>query len=195
MKQINWNKVLDTVQAIMLWVVVGTWGLSTLALILFDQLVGTGAMYYATNGNLLVSAGTSLATSGLLIAGMFFSYRLMNEGNRKPMAYGLFAGSVVFIVIDVLVDGLTIDFLRYGAIQPHTDWFHWLLRLLFGGVSFFGEPLAIAILFGMPILKDVISDALPNGMKATVSVPPVHRATTPSQPSWQDRLTFAQRRK
>jgi len=65
------------------------------------------------------------------------------------------------------MDSLGADILHYGQIVMVKNVIesertvHVLYRVLIGGLSTVGEPLALAIIVGMPVLKDIIENAMP----------------------------------
>lgn len=66
-------------------------------------------------------------------------------------------------VIDYLqADAMGADILRFGAFATgaQVDNIQVLYRVLIGGISTVGEPLATSIILGMPVLKDIIGKAI-----------------------------------
>jgi len=122
-------------------------------------------MLYLTNGNMLIAVGISLATSGLLMALMLTGQTLLKSGSTLGFGIVLMVIALGVHCLDVYFDSLTADYLRYGQIivldtLPDKDVHKWF-RVLIGGISTVGEQLAISIILGMPVLKNLISNALP----------------------------------
>jgi len=176
MSEQKWSKVIDGIQTAMLAILIIVITVCILSLIFFDALAGAGIMLYLTNGNVLVSILISLATSGLLLSLMFIGYELItNKKSKSVVGWGLVVLLVAGLVycVDVYFDSLTADYLRFGNIVlieslPEGD-IQWLFRSLIGGISTVGESLAISIILGMPVLKKIISNALPNTGKTNNS--------------------------
>lgn len=189
MTEKNWDSLIDGIQSMMLMVLVITVAVSILCLILFDTLAGTGVMLYLTNGNVPISLAISFATSGLLMSLMFLVQTTFSKGKKiTTVAALLFLGALAVGCLDVYFDSLTADYLRFGEITslsslPETD-VHILYRSLLGGLSTLGEPLAIAILFGLPVLKNLISGALPNR----------NSKQNKKEPHWQSQRDDARKR-
>ena len=165
-KEHDWGKVIDFVQKGMIWFVILLSAISILALILFDFLAGAGVMLSLTQGNLMASTSISLATSGLLMSILFMAFQSMRSKKKSMGVFGLVAFVLAIGVsgLDVYFDSLTADYLRFGYIVSMkslgSNDVHILFRTLIGGISLVGEGLAIGMIFGMPILKGVLSDAL-----------------------------------
>ena len=153
----------------MLWFIIIVVVICVSVLILFDILAGAGVMNYLTNQNTLASFLISLATSGLLVSLMFLSY---NFGQSKStLSVGFIIGTIALGVycLDVYFDSMTADYLRFGQIMvlkdiPNSS-VQLLFRLLIGGISTVGESLAMAIIVGMPVLKEIINKAVPESMR------------------------------
>lgn len=167
MKRINWDNVIDTIQVGLVWFVISVITCCTVVLILFDVLAGAGVMNYLTSGNLPVAFVISLATTGLLLALMFIGYSLVDVDSNASKAFGYTALLLSFgvFVVDVIFDSLTADVLRYSTIvsiknidMPNI---HLMFRILIGGISTMGEPLSVAIIVGMPVIKVFINKAMP----------------------------------
>jgi len=165
--KINWDKIIDSVQVMMIFILIIVVAVCIIALISFDVLTGAGVMIYLTNGQIAVSFAISLATSGLLMALMFISYTNLTGGNKAKLGIGwvVMLGAVAVWGLDVYFDALTADYLRFGQIVslktlPAND-IQILFRALMGGISTVGETLAVAIILGMPVLKKIIADSLP----------------------------------
>ena len=163
----NWNTVIDFFQQLMIFILILIVVTCILTLISFDILAGTGIMMYLTSNKVEESLVISLATSGLLIALMFVGYSFTS--NKKNLVKGI--GAIVLLLaagvycLDVFFDSLTADYLRFGKIidlkiLPEGD-VQWAFRVLIGGISTIGETLAISIIVGMPVLKEIISSSLP----------------------------------
>lgn len=185
MEHFNWDKVVDLVQSVLVWFVIGLTAICIATLILFDTLAGTGVMSYLTNKNYFASVLISLATTGLLMALLFIGYSLMEKRNKNIVRIGWFALLLSFGVycLDVVFDSFTADVLRFGQILPLTQIqnpnIHMMYRILIGGISTVGEPIGIALIVGMPVLKKIISDALPlsNRMPYSQTPRPAYTAT------------------
>lgn len=166
MSNINWESVIDKLQAALVWVVIAVLVFCTIILLAFDSLAGTGIGMNLTRGNLTASITISLATTGLLTAVAFLAY-LANSKGYGAIGKSLAIVSVIFLLIDIYMDALGADILHYGAIVmvknvPEAErTVHVLYRVLIGGLSTVGEPLALAIIVGMPVLKDIIENAIP----------------------------------
>jgi hypothetical protein len=165
----DWNKIIDGVQTGLVWFVIILVTTCTATLILFDVFAGTGIDYYLTQGNLEASIAVSMATTGLLMALMFIGYSMMEKkrsGLIKSVGMIILVISGAVFCTDVIFDGLTADILSFGTVMNLSTvpnaWVHWLFRFLLGGISMIGEALAVAIIIGMPVLKGIIGDALPN---------------------------------
>lgn len=166
MSNINWESVIDKLQAALVWVVIAVLVFCTVILLAFDSLAGTGIGMNLTRGNLTASVTISLATTGLLTAVTFLAYLANNKGYGN-IGKALAVVSVIFLLIDIYMDSMGADILHYGQIVlirdiPETEKVvHVLYRVLIGGLSTVGEPLALAIIVGMPVLKDIIENAIP----------------------------------
>ncbi len=166
MSNINWESVIDKLQAALVWVVIAVLVFCTIILLVFDSLAGTGIGMNLTRGNLIASVTISLATTGLLTAVAFLAY-LANDKGYGAMGTALTVVSVAFLLIDIYMDALGADILHYNAIViikniPEAErTVHVLYRVLIGGLSTVGEPLALAIIVGMPVLKEIIENAIP----------------------------------
>ena len=171
MSNINWESVIDKLQAALVWVVIAVLVFCTVILLAFDSLAGTGIGMNLTRSNLLASVTISLATTGLLTAVAFLAY-LANDKGYGAMGTALTIVSVIFLLIDIYMDALGADILHYGAIVmvkniPEAErTVHVLYRVLIGGLSTVGEPLALAIIVGMPVLKDIIENAIPASQRS-----------------------------
>ena len=181
MNEMNWSKIIDGLQRFMIWVVIMITVFSILALIFFDVLAGTGVMMYLTNGDIFASITISLATTGLLMTLMLIVYQLAKA--KKVKLTGVLIISIIVAVgvfgLDVFFDSLTADYLRFKAIisidsLPKGD-VHIYFRALIGGISSVGEPLGMAMIFGLPILKNVLKDVVDRSDSPT----PKNRPTTP----------------
>ena len=172
-KKFDWDKTIDNIQFGMLWFVVSILVICVSVLILFDVLAGAGVMTYLTNGNVPASIFISLATSGLLISLMVLGYSASSNTNKKTISIGKLIGVVAFGVycLDVYFDSMTADYLRFNQIMVLKDipnyQVHLLFRILIGGISTVGEALAMAIILGMPILKEIINKAIPESMRTS----------------------------
>ena len=175
MKQIDWDSVIDGIQAALIWFVITVVTLCTATLILFDVLAGTGVDYFLTRENLFVSVIISMATTGLLMALMFVGYNLIEKKNAsrnsKSIGWVILIFSFGVFCLDVIFDSLSADILSFGMIvnlanQPNAS-VHWMFRALLAGISVVGEALAIAIIMGMPVLKGIVRNALPISYQST----------------------------
>lgn len=173
MEKINWNKIIDGITVFMLGIVLLILVVCTVVLLSFDSLVGTGSMMVFTNQHVGFSTLISLATTGMTIALAFMAYLAVSHGYSKiGLAFGV--GAALVAMIDVYFDSLTADWMRYGifvAIQnlPAAEQNnHVLFRVLIGGLSLIGEPLAVAIIVGMPELKTFIRSVLPQSLSQPV---------------------------
>lgn len=180
MSNINWESVIDKLQAALVWVVIAVLVFCTIILLAFDSLAGTGIGMNLTRGNLLASVTISLATTGLLTAVAFLAY-LANDKGYGAVGTALTVMSVIFLLIDIYMDSLGADILHYGQIVmvqniPQTEkTVHVLYRVLIGGLSTVGEPLALAIIVGMPVLKDIIENAMPASQRGYTPSKPIQR--------------------
>lgn len=180
MEKINWSKIIDGITVFMLGIVLLILVVCTVVLLSFDSLVGTGSMMVFTNQHLAYSSFISLATTGMGIALAFMAYIAYARGyNKLGLGFGFAAGFV--LLIDVYFDSLTADWLRYGffvAIKNLSEADqnnHILFRILIGGLSLIGEPLAVAIIVGIPELKGFIRSVLPQHTRP-------QPGTAPTQP-------------
>ena len=154
---------------------------SILALIFFDVLAGTGVMMYLTNGDVFASIAISLATTGLLMTLMLIAYQLAKAKKVKftgPLIISTILSLGVF-GLDIFFDSLTADYLRFKTIVsidslPKGD-VHIYFRTLIGGISSVGEGLGMAMIFGLPILKNVLKDVV----ERSDSPSPKNRPPTP----------------
>ena len=181
MENINWNKIIDGITVFMLGIVLLILVVCTVVLLSFDSLVGTGSMMVFTNQHLAYSSFISLATTGMGIALAFMAHLAYARGYGKlGLGFGFAAGFV--LLIDVYFDSLTADWLRYGNfvaiknIAEADQNNHILFRVLIGGLSLIGEPLAVAIIVGMPELKSFIRNVLPQSQASR----PVPQRSYPS---------------
>lgn len=167
----RWEAAIDGLQRLLLVIVILVIAAAILSLILFDVFVGTGVMMYLTQNNLMNSIFISLATTGLLMSLMTIGYLFISKakGKTRNIFIGIGIGAFIFglaiYALDVYFDSLTADIFRYGEIvdlNTLADKTNQLLfRCLIGGISTVGESLALAIIMGMGILKEVIKNALP----------------------------------
>jgi len=204
MEKINWSKIIDGITVFMLGIVLLILVVCTVVLLSFDSLVGTGSMMVFTNQHLTYSSFISLATTGMGIALAFMAYIAYARGyNKLGLGFGLAAGFV--LLIDVYFDSLTADWLRYGlfvAIKNLAEADqnnHILFRILIGGLSLIGEPLAVAIIVGMPELKGFIRSVLPQSQPASRPQPGTTPTYQPRQypatiPTAQPRPSYPQPR-
>jgi len=159
------DQLLDMIQDGMIYFAVGLTAFCILALMLFDTVAGAGIMYYLTAGTWWAAVGISFATSGLLVMLMVLFY----SNQESPV---LFVATAAIFLLDVGFDSLSADVLRFGAynnLQNVPDaGLHWAFRVLIGGLSTVGDAVAMALIVGMPIIKNVLHDALPKKK----SVPP-----------------------
>jgi len=166
MAKINWTNVIDQLQAALVWAVIGVLATCTIILLAFDSLAGAGINYELTRGNVIASVTISLATTGLLTAIAFLAY-LADRADFGIASKILVVVSVIFLGIDIYFDALGADILHYGQIisikdlPQATKGVHVVYRLLIGGLSTVGEPLALAIITGMPVMKEIIKNAIP----------------------------------
>ena len=108
----------------------------------------------------------------------------------QNVGYVVLAFSGLIFFTDIVFDALTADILSFGVVMNlasvQNAWVHWLFRILLGGMSLVGEALALAIIMGMPVLKEMIGDALPNYPTGTYRPPQnqqrsqPYRSTTPA---------------
>jgi hypothetical protein len=172
-KHFDWDKTIDNIQFGMLWFIVAILVVCVSVLILFDILAGAGVMTYLTNENVVASVFISLATSGLLISLMVLVYSASSNTNKKTVSVGKMIGVIAFGVycLDVYFDSMTADYLRFDQIMVLKDIpnypVHLLFRILIGGISTVGEALAMSIILGMPILKEIINKAIPESMRTS----------------------------
>lgn len=166
-----WDWLIDAIQVSSIAFVLLVVFVCVLTLILFDVLIGAGTMMYLTNNQVEASFVISMATTGLLIALMMVGQTALTKGgNKLAKSVGivvLIAASAVYIM-DVVFDSLAADVLRYNAIVklgeiPDGN-IQLMFRVLIGGISTVGESLAVAIIVGMPVLKDIVTKALPKRM-------------------------------
>lgn len=162
-KKINWEKTIEQIQEIMLWLVVGFTAISILAFVFFDAVAGTGIMFFLTRGNLVVSIGISLATSGLLNVLMLLTY-IMSKSKNQTIGKVVLVIAGLFYVVDIVFDSLTADILAYGRVvstgEMVVSWLHWMYRILIGGLSSFGDALGFATILGLTTLKEIFNDVL-----------------------------------
>ncbi len=160
----TWEKRVEAIQEIMLWLVIIFTAITILAFIFFDAVAGTGIMFFLTRGNLLVSIGISLSTSGLLNVLMLLTY-VMNKSKTTNISKIFLVIAGLFYVIDIVLDSLTADVLAYGTVvtneQMIVPWLHWTYRVLIGGLSSFGDALGFATILGLTTLKDIFKDIIP----------------------------------
>jgi len=177
MRKVNWDSVVDNVQAGLVWFVIMIVATCTATLILFDIVVPAGgSMKYLTGGNDAVAIGISLATTGLLMSLMFVGYTMLSKKDNTTRSIGYFILTISFFVycMDIAFDSLSADVFRYSAIVSIKDVdnssVHIMFRALIGGISTVGEALAIAIIIGMPVLKTIINNAMPISHRSQVPV-------------------------
>jgi len=163
MTKVNWDDVIDNFQAALVWFLVILVAVCIATLILFDVFVGASTMDYLTNGNTSAAFAISLATTGLLMSLMYMTYSFSKDGMTKGILFASFA--LVVYVMDVGFDSYAADVLGYGRIvtlaEVPIDYVQIAFRVLMGGLSSVGEGTAIAMLIGMPVLKEIINKALP----------------------------------
>jgi hypothetical protein len=161
MHRFNWNSIIDGIQLVMIVFTLAIFTVSIAILILFDVLAGTGVMLALTQQNKIVSVVISFATTGLLMVLMTVGYKL--KASKDFVAVGWFVLLVSFGVycLDTYFDALGADIMRYGDFVYTSDRIHNLYRALIGGISIVGEPMGIAVILGMDIVKDAIQNSLP----------------------------------
>lgn len=166
MERIDWNKVIDRITVTMLGIALLMLVVCTVVLLFFDSFAGTGTWFNLTQGNLTVSALISLSTTGLQTALAFIALLARVRGYGK-IGNAFLVAAVMVMAVDVFFDSLTADILRYGmfvavsnltGIEKTTQI---LARVLIGGMSSIGEFLAVAIIVGMPELKQFIRGLFP----------------------------------
>jgi len=163
MKIDSFNKIIDGIQASLVWFVVFIITICIATLFLFDVLAGTGSMLYLTGDKMWQSLVISIATTGLLFALMFIGY-MMADGKQGGLVAGVgkavLVGAFLIYIEDIVFDALLADILRYGTIQKNVDMIQWMFRILIGGISTVGDGLAVAMVVGLPVLKNIIGSAL-----------------------------------
>ncbi len=174
MRNFNWNKTIDSLQFLMLWFVIIVLVICVSVLILFDVLAGTGIMLLLTQNNMYASVLISMATTGLLVALMVVGYSMTNRvKGGVAMGKALIGLSFLIYLLDVYFDSLTADYLRFGQIvsMDVVGWgdIHLLFRILIGGISTVGEALAMSIILGMPIIKELINKAIPDSYRTSMT--------------------------
>lgn len=164
---VNWNKIIDGMTIFLVGVVLVTILTCTVILLAFDSLVGAGSMRVFTSGQDNLSIFISLATTGMTIALAFMAYLAVTKGySGASVAFAI--GAALVAMIDVYFDSLAADVWRYGSfvaigtLSQADKLNHVLFRGLIGGLSLIGEPLAVAIIVGMPELKNFIRSVMPN---------------------------------
>jgi hypothetical protein len=187
MKLVNWDSVIDNIQAGLVWFVIVVVTICTATLILFDVLAGMGIMDYLTSGNMVVATLISLATTGLLLALMFIGYTMQEKKSTGAKSVGWVLLLIAFLVycVDVVFDSLTADVLRFSMIVSTNEipnpYVHMLFRGLLAGISTVGEALAVSIIIGMPVLKTFINNALPVSRRMPINNQPrQYNAAIPS---------------
>lgn len=177
MARINWYKIIDGIAAAMMMLTIVVLTAATLALLLFDTIVGTGSNYklmeYLSGNNRTIAAiFGSVSSTGLQTALAFMAY-LAFKRNVGVLGWIFFVAGLAFWGVDVYFDALTADIVRYGnfialdslvGIERDT---HFMWRTAFGGFSVIGEFFALAILAGMSELKAFIRSTLNNFEKYT----------------------------
>jgi len=159
----KFGRTIDIIQQWLVWFVIGVITFCIAVLFLFDVLAGTGTMLFLTGGKEWQSVVISLATTGLLFALMFIGYMMVENKSSFIKQVGLFILVVAGLIYleDIIFDALLADVLRYGTISLHdTDVIQWMFRFLLGGISTVGDALAIAMILGLPVLKNIIGKAL-----------------------------------
>lgn len=185
--RINWDAVIDKLQVSLIAFVIAVVAVCTATLILFDVAVPAGgSMTFLTSGDKVTAWGISLATTGLLMALMFTAYSLIGSKKGTPKFYSGIAILVVSFAVycmDIAFDSLSADVFRFNTIVSikniENPSVHIMFRALIGGISTVGEALAIAIILGMPVLKQFINNALPLSHRSTQQnsyVPPANNS-------------------
>ena len=160
MSKINWNSVIDYIAGGMVTISLAMLTISTLMLLFFDSIVGTGSIYKLSefiegDTRLAVAIFGSVSSTGLQTAMAFLGY-LLYKRNFGTLGKAFFGASLIFWGIDIYFDALTADIMRYGdfvalsslvGVERNT---HLLWRGMDGGFSAVGELLALAIINGMP---------------------------------------------
>lgn len=186
---VNWSKIIDGLTIFMVGLILLIVLIGTAALLSFDTVVGAGSMLVFTNGDTGWATFISLATTGMATALAFMAYLAVKNGYQGAgIVFGL--ASLLVLIIDVYFDSLTADMLRYGVfvttqtIAEADRVNHILFRVLIGGMSILGEPLAVAIIVGMPELKAFIQNVIPSSIRHTYQAPiePVRRTPPASIP-------------
>jgi len=182
---INWSKVVDTIQVFMVGVVLTILTVCIVLLLAFDSVVGAGAMFEMTQGIAKYAIVISLVTTGLQTAIAFMAYLSANRG-LSSLSWLLVGMTGVLWVIDIYFDSLTADILRYGTfiqigsmVAGTEKTTQILFRTLIGGTSSIGEFLGIAIIVGMPELKQFITNAIPKSSRVQTTYTPPATQTPP----------------
>ena len=167
MTSTKFNSAIDAIQGGLVWFVIGIITICIAVLFMFDVLAGTGTMLYLTGGQEWQSVVISLATTGLLFALMFIGYMLTENKNKMIKSVGMFiivAAGLVYL-LDIVFDALLADVLRYGTVMlgQRVELLQWMFRGLLGGISTVGDALALAMVMGMPVLKNIIQMSINPG--------------------------------
>lgn len=173
MSNSEWNTVIEWLRTLLVWFLIVLTALCIVVLILFDTFVGAGFLYGMTQGDWIKATLISMATTGLLIALMFLGKRMLDGDGVGWSGLILLIAALGVYGIDTYFDSLGADIMRYGDLVSIADLptidqnVQVLYRILIGGMSTVGEPLAIAIITGMSVVEDIISAALPGGSRTT----------------------------
>lgn len=161
----DWDKIISGIQIGMVWFIIGLVSLCTLVLVFADTFIGAGTMYFFTAGKTGLSFLISMATTGLLMAIAFMGYTIIEKTEYSIFGWALLILSIGFYLLDTYFDSLAADVLRFGEIATVANLpdktNHILFRILIGGISTLGEPLAVGILIGLPVMKKMIESIIP----------------------------------
>lgn len=170
--------------------------LAILALTGTDIYAGAYTTRHMSGNNDFFGWMFSLATTGLTLAAITALFKGIDvKGTNKAWSKGIIwtLGIITFLLIaaDTYLDMLVVDLMRFGEFVTVTERLssaeataHWIFRILMGGVSLIGEPLAAAAIAIFPVLADFF-DAMTGNKREREREPSRTTSSNPTTTSFR----------
>jgi len=136
-----------------------------MALVSADPLIGGFTMMFMSGGDPYYGGLVSLATTGLVIAGVGTVFFGIRKGWEWWVIVLVLLPTIAVSVLDMDFDGLAADFWRYGKLVEKShfasdlEWkTHLKLRWLLRGISLVGDTMAGMALVIFPVIKELIQN-------------------------------------